>query len=307
MSALSPAMAALLARLADEDAGVPDTTTLPAAEGRALAARLNERWNRDLPPMALEEDLTLVGLPARHLVPEEDEGNGAILYIHGGGFSFCSKDTHEGAARALANACRAPVVTFDYSLAPEHPYPAGLEDCSRAWDSFRFMMADRRTAISGDSAGANLALALMLRAPEGGGLLPATALLFYGVYDDDFDSPSYIAHADGPGLTRGKMQRYLDWYVAPHRRPEAAALPLKATDAQLKALPPLYLSAAGLDPLRSDTERLAARLAALGRQEDRFDLYDGVVHGFMQMSAHLPEARAAFADAGAFFRTIAAK
>lgn len=307
MNGPTPAMARLLERLAQEDANVPDPTTLAPAEGRAAAEASNRRWNVDLPAMALAEDIVLAGLPARRVVPQEDDGEGAVLYVHGGGFAFCSKETHERAARCLAIAARAPVMTFDYRLAPEHPYPQGLDDCAAAFTAFRALMAPRRTAVAGDSAGATLALSLMLRAIEAGTPLPDCALLFYGVYDNDFASPSYIAHADGPGLTRAKMQRYLDWYVPPgDGRADPAALPLKAGDAALRALPPLYLNAAGLDPLRSDSERLAARLAALGR-DDVFEPVEGVVHGFMQMTLALEEARAAFDAAGGAFRAFMAR
>jgi len=296
-------MRALLERLALEDAGKPDPTLLPPTEGRALAADANARWNRNLLPMAEERNLTLgPDLPARLLVPEIDEERGAILFVHGGGWSFCSKETHERSARLLAIAARAPVVTFDYRLAPEHPFPAGVEDCVAAWRAFAGMMPGRALGIAGDSAGANLAVATLLSESGSHRALPQVALLFYGVYAADFDSPSYVAQADGPGLTRAKMMRYWDWY-APDKAKRADPLlsPQHASDSALRALPPLYLNAAGLDPLRSDTERFFHRLRTLGRT-DTFHVFDGVVHGFMQMSEDLPEAREATSLAGAYFR-----
>ena len=294
----SPAMRAVLDRLAQEDRSLADPTTLEPQAGRALAALTNIRWNEDLPPVAESRTLMHAGLPARLVVPEGDNGRDAILHIHGGGWAFCSAATHEGAARRIANATGARVLTLEYRLAPEHPYPHGLEDVLSAWAA---RDTDLRWSIAGDSAGANLALAAMLRLIEEGGALPAQALLFYGVYGADFSSPSYELYADGPGLTRAKMQRYWNWYAARELRDRPAVSPLAASDAALAALPPLYLNAAGLDPLCSDTERLAARLRALGRN-DPFDLFEGVVHGFMQMGLALPEARDAFQRAGAVFR-----
>lgn len=294
----SPAMRAVLDRLAQEDRGLADPTTLEPQAGRALAALTNIRWNEDLPPVAESRTLMHAGLPARLVVPEGDTGRDAILHVHGGGWAFCSAATHEGAARRIANATGARVLTLEYRLAPEHPYPHGLEDVLTAWAA---RDTDLRWSIAGDSAGANLALAAMLRLIEEGGALPAQALLFYGVYGADFSSPSYELYADGPGLTRAKMQRYWNWYAARELRDRPAVSPLAASDAALAALPPLYLNAAGLDPLCSDTERLAARLRALGRN-DPFDLFEGVVHGFMQMGPALPEARDAFQRAGAVFR-----
>lgn len=298
MTGPSDTMRAVLDRLALEDRDVADPTTLRPEAGRALATLTNLRWNADLPPVARAETTMVRDLPARLVVPKNDAGTDGILYIHGGGWALCSAATHEGAARRLAGACGAAVLTIDYRLAPEHPWPAGLEDCLGAW---RGLPCDRRWSVAGDSAGANLALAAMIRLLERGGALPAQALLFYGVYGTDFDTPSYLTHADGPGLTRAKMQRYWDWY-APHAvRSDPTVAPLAADDATLAALPPLYLNAAGFDPLRSDTERLAARLARLGR-DDAFDLVEGVVHGFMQMGSALPEARDAFMRAGKGFR-----
>lgn len=300
---LTPEMQAIVERLMVEDAGLPDPTTLPAAEGRALAARTNRRWNVDLPAMAEARDVELApGVAGRVLMPMNDEGKGAILYFHGGGWAFCSMETHERAARLLAIDAAAPVVTFDYRLAPEHPFPEGLEDGLAAWKAFGALFPGRRLAMSGDSAGANLAVAAMLRLQAAGESMPAMGLLFYGVYDDDFDSPSYRLYADGPGLTRAKMQRYWNWYQPDAaRRADPLISPMKASGTALKALPPLYLNAAGLDPLRSDTVRFHARLAALGRI-DRLRIFEGVVHGFMQMSSALTDAQTATQEAGAAFR-----
>ncbi|MDN3721871.1 alpha/beta hydrolase [Roseibium salinum] len=99
--------------------------------------------------------------------------------------------------------------------------------------------------------------------------------------------------------------RYWNWYAAaPGDRLNPLVAPLQASDAQLKALPPLFLNAAAIDPLRSDTENLVRRLRSLGRT-DSYSLYPGVVHGFMQMSRELPEARMAAAEAGRAFREFA--
>ncbi|MDO8884258.1 alpha/beta hydrolase [Pseudotabrizicola sp.] len=304
----SPDMAAILARLAAEDAGLPDPTQLPAAQGRAQAAQANARWNHDLPDMVQVSEVLAQGpagpLPCRVLVPHGPV-RGTILYLHGGGWAFCDRDTHDRATRVLAQEAGAVVVSADYSLAPEHPFPAGLEDARAIWAALcagdvPFAGLTRPLAISGDSAGANIALAVLLdkAAPRAD-----CALLFYGVYGADFTSPSYTAFADGPGLTRAKMQRYWDWYAPQTPRHDPQLAPLLAPDAALADLPPLYLNAAEIDPLRSDTERLYARLMALGRA-DRFRLHGGVVHGFMQMSLELEEARRALADAGAAFRSL---
>jgi acetyl esterase len=312
MKALHPSaqMQAILDRLGLEDAGLPDPTTLPAAQGRAQAEAGNRRWNVDLPEMASVCECSLQGpagaIGCRILTPK-GHPRGTILFVHGGGWAFCSKDSHDRCARLLAIEAQAVVVSFDYRLAPEAAFPAGLEDCRAVWTALQAQVApfDKVSgpfALSGDSAGANLAMALMLD----GSPLPDFGLLFYGVYGADFTSPSYRDCANGPGLTRDKMRRYWDWYAPEAQREDPLLTPLSASDAALRALPPLYLNAAEIDPLRSDTERLFHRLSALGRR-DEFRLHGGVVHGFMQMTTALDEARQAVADAGAAFRAFTAK
>ncbi|MGF1623508.1 MAG: alpha/beta hydrolase [Alphaproteobacteria bacterium] len=311
---LLPEMRLVLDRLAVEDAGLGDPTLLPPAEGRALAARSNQRWNLDLPPLAGARTLSVTRadgdpVPLRLLTPP-DAAPGLILFIHGGGWAFCSTATHERAARLLALEAGVAVATFDYRLAPEDPFPAGLDDCIALWrrvaaGGIAGIPARGPLAISGDSAGANLALALMLHELSHGRRVPDLGLLFYGVYGADFDTPSHRQCADGPGLTRAKMMRYWDWY-APHGavlRSDPLVAPLCAGDDILADLPPLYLNAAEVDPLRSDSEALHARLRALGRA-DVFRLHAGVVHGFMQMTSRLAAARAATAEAGAAFRQM---
>lgn len=301
----NPEMAAIMARLAAEDGHLPDPTTVPPAEGRAQAEAGNIRWNRDLPPMETAE-LTLPGgagrRPARLFRPES--ARGAILYIHGGGWAFCSLDTHDRAMRCLAEATGMAVIGIDYRLAPEHPYPAGLDDAVAAWRALpEGLGLAGPVGISGDSAGANLALALMLREQDAGRPVPEFGLLFYGVYAVDHETDSHRRFGPGGyGLTTAKMIRYRDWYAPdPATWREPLVSPLAASDVALRALPPLYLNAAGLDPLLGDTLALGARLRALGRA-DPVRVLRGVIHGFMQMTSALAEARTAFAEAGAWAR-----
>ena len=308
-------MRAVMERLAREDAGLPDAMTLDAAGARSLAEETNARWNTDLPP--LEEARSLIvpenaelDTPAQRARLYRPSGaRGLILYVHGGGWANCSLKTHERAMRVLAIGTGMSVIGTDYRLAPEHPFPRPLQDCVAAWRSLR-EMADLRfdggpMAVAGDFAGANLALGLMLHEHAEARPLPDFGLLFYGVYFDGGTSPSHRAYGDGRfGLSTAKMNRYWDWYV-----PEAAdrrnplAVPLGAPDDVLRALPPLFLNAAGLDPLLSDTLALAERLNALGRK-DRVRVHEGVIHGFMQMTAALAEAKAAHRAAADFCRSM---
>jgi acetyl esterase len=315
--ALAPELAALLELIAVEDGPPIDPTLLSPAEGRALAARSNARWNVELPAMAQVGETTIPAdaelgsatCRVRTLVPEIATA-GAMLFVHGGGFAFCSPETHERCARLLARACQLPVLMPDYRLAPEHPYPAGLRDviaCLRtiAAEPGRFGVERGPLLVAGDSAGANLALAAMLHEQRLARALPQGGLLFYGVYGADDETPSHRRFANGPGLTTAKMRRYWDWYLPDEaRRTEPLAAPLHAADVELRALPPLYLLAAGIDPLLSDTIALSQRLEALGRR-DRVTIVPGVVHGFLQMSVSLSAARDAIAAAGAAARRFA--
>ncbi|MBG6155807.1 acetyl esterase [Labrenzia sp. EL_159] len=301
----------LLEKLAMEDAGLGDPTQLSPVEGRALAEQTNQRWNTDLPEMTSTDFAVPASeghtIECRLLSPSN--ANGLIMFIHGGGWALCSRDTHERAARLLGLESGAHVLTFDYRLAPEAPYPDGLKDCLTVWEAIlgghdKLRDCGRPSAVAGDSAGANLALSLLLSLQADGKTLPDAALLFYGVYDANFQTVSYCDQRDGPGLTREKMKRYWDWYVAKtDLRSTPLVSPMQASDAQLLALPPLFLNAAAIDPLRSDTENLVRRLRSLGRT-DPYILYPGVVHGFMQMSLELPEARLAATEAGRAFREL---
>lgn len=306
-------MSAVLAQLAREDAGIPDPTTLPPDQAREIAELANRRWNRDLPSMRQVDEVAFSApqdraLNARLFTPENVQP-GLIVFIHGGGFALCSIDTHERAARLLAQEANCAVLSLDYRLAPEHPYPAGLDDCIgvfRQLDQVRraYNWTDGPTAVAGDSAGANLALALILHEQAEGRTAPDFAMLFYGVYRRETQSRSYLEHENGPGLTREKMGRYLGWYAPEDLGDDPLVAPIKASDEALRSLPPLYLNAAEIDPLCSDTEDLAKRLHGLGRK-DQVKIFNGVVHGFMQMTTCLPAACKATTEAAIAFRKFA--
>lgn len=245
----------------------------------------------------------------RRIDPEGAVNEGAIVFLHGGGWAFCDIDSHEDVMRRLAIAARLPVLACDYRLAPEHRFPAGLEDCRSFWrgvqsGSFPEAPARGPTFIAGDSAGANLALALMLAEQVEGAPLPDAALLVYGVYDNDFETLSYREHAGAPGLTRDRMRRFWEWYCDVAERDDWRTAPLRAEDDMLRTLPPLLLVASEIDPLRDDTLRLKARLDALGRH-DPLHLLPGMTHGAIQMGGWLPAVAAKVAELGAALPRLA--
>lgn len=302
-------MQTLMEKVAAETGPSPDATLLPPAEGRALSARNNQRWNVNLPPMQSDAEVWIAADTAlgsascrmRILTPE-NAGDGIVLLVHGGGFAFCSPQTHERCARVLANETGMTVAMPDYRLAPEDPFPAGLLDVVACLRALLAGAVDglvvRPLFVSGDSAGANLALAAMLHEQANGHAVPDGGLLFYGNYEADLTGDSYVRFENGPGLTTARMRRYWDWYAGDSAiNGDPLACPLAATDAALSGLPPLYLMAAGVDPLFSDTVMLHARLKNLGRADD-LEIVPGVTHGFLQNTNELEAAREALRSAG---------
>jgi acetyl esterase len=194
------------------------------------------------------------------------------------------------------------VLGFDYRLGPEHPFPAPLDDMlavlSFIEDGGLGPVCDpERIAVAGDSAGANLALGAMLHRRDGGGRMPSTAALFYGCYGPVFDTDSHRRLGSGDWLLSTERMR---WYWSNFLGQTAADHPIAAPlRADCAGLPPLYLSAAALDPLVDDTTMLAMRLAAAGVRY-RLDVWPGVVHGFLRFARELPMANQAIAAAATF-------
>lgn len=296
-----------------------DFSRPPGAAMRKVDADFNAIWNIDLPAVAKVRRLTLPADPSIEaaeceavLYQPADAGEGLILFVHGGGWSFMDLDTHERFMRLLSIEARTSLIGIQYRLAPENPHPAGLRDVVSA---LRQILTHRDAhdlppgpvIIAGDSAGGNLALAAMLHEIDAAMEMPAGGLLFYGVFGADFETPSYRTFADADMLTRSTMQRLWDWYVPEaSQRNDPLAAPIHASDEQLRALPPLFLVVAEMDPLASDSLELKRRLAALGR-DDGLWIEQGVVHGFMQMTAVLEAARRTMREAGKAARAFIAR
>jgi acetyl esterase len=306
MPELDPAMAEILAMLRAR--ALPPYETMAPAEARAECERRNAFWNRDAPVLPEVDDVTIEGprgpLRLRVYVPQgAGEPAPAIVYVHGGGWVIGSLDTHDHVCRRLARAAGLVVVSVDYGLAPEHPFPRGLTDVVHALRWLGEHGASEgidpgRLALAGDSAGANLALAACLRLRDAGEPLVRAAALVYGCYSADLDSPSHAAFGGGPYfLTTSAMRWFWSHYVAdPVTRSDPLASPLWA---DLRGLPPLFLAAAEFDPLRDDSERLAHRLIDAGVAFD-YRLWRGVTHGCFQMSRMLPRAELFVAEVAGF-------
>ncbi|MFI0449585.1 alpha/beta hydrolase [Actinomadura sp. 6N118] len=222
------------------------------------------------------------GIPARLYTPAGlPSGSPLLVYYHGGGFLLGSLDTHDSLCRHLAANAAVRVLSVGYRLAPEHPFPAAVDDALAAYEhavkNAESFGADPHTvAVGGDSAGGNLAAVVSHHAER----KPAFALLFYPVTDLSGRRRSRDLFAEGFYLTDPDMIWFSDQYIPVERRTEVKASPLLADD--VSGFPPTYLATAGFDPLRDEGEEFAHRLADAGvpvvlrRHED-------LIHGFANM------------------------
>ena len=219
--------------------------------------------------------------------PEKTSGPmPVVVFAHGGGFVFCDLDSHDELCRAMTNGIGAVVVSVDYRLAPESPWPAAAEDVYAVADwatqQAAALGADPgHLLVAGDSAGGNLAAVTALMARDRDWPAIAGQLLVYPVIAADFDTASYRRFGVGYYNTAAAMAWYWDQYVpnvADRRHPYASPL-----QARLNDLPPAVVITAGCDPLSSEGETYAKSLVAAGVPTIHRD-YEGAIHGFMTMS-----------------------
>lgn len=256
----------------------------------------------------LDLSLDLPGrtLPARLYVPEgAAQPAPLVVYYHGGGWVIGTLETHDSTCRALARASGAAVLSVGYRLAPEHRYPAPLDDC---YDALVWAQANAgalgcdpaRLAVAGDSAGGNLAAAVAIAARDRGGPTLRHQLLIYPVTDDDFSLPSYAANGGGEYFLGSAMMRWFwDQYLG-----DTAHAPLARIGGtpDLANLPPATVITAQFDPLRDEGMAYAARLAAAGVPVDA-EIAPGMIHGFFSMFQAVPDAQPWIDRAGANLRS----
>jgi acetyl esterase len=238
---------------------------------RAAARERNATRPRG-PELASVEDLRGPGdLPLRRYRPAEGP-RPLVVFLHGGGFVFCDLDTHDRTCRRIAAACDVDVLAVDYRLAPEHPYPAGVEDATAV------LRWARPTAVVGDSAGGFLATAACLALRDEGGPLPAVQALLCPNTDLTLAQPSVTGKGTGHGLETDALDVFVSSFV-PDPADRRSASPLHADD--LKGLPTALVVTAEHDPLRDEGDAYARRLAASGVTV-RHRCEPGLEHGFIQ-------------------------
>lgn len=304
---ITPSTSAIVARA--RAAALIDYAAMPLTEGRRVFDQMARFWNEQPPDVHEVRDLSVAGatgpMRSRLYRPRPDAPLPVILYVHGGGWTFGNIDTHDRCMRLLALESGACVLGFDYRLGPEHPYPAAVDDTLAGLDWLAHRGTDEgvdpaRIALAGDSAGANIALATLITARERGRRLPLTAALFYGCYAPLFDTSSHRRFGGGDYILSTARMRWFwrNWLGAlPENAPSLAA-PLHA---DLAGLPPLFLNAAGLDPLLDDSVMLGMRLAHAGTPCE-IDIVPGVLHGFLQHSREEPAASVAIRRAARYLR-----
>jgi acetyl esterase len=288
------------------------TGGLPPAQARTQNRQGAEATAARPPiPMARVETLEIPGhagpLPARFYVPAGLPQAPAplVLYFHGGGWVIGDLDTHDGVCRFLAAAAGVTVLSVDYRLAPEHPFPAAVED---AWAGFTWAVANaaeigvdpRRIAVAGDSAGGNLAAVVSLLARAGGGQLPAMQLLIYPPTDSAGDLPSRQLFCEGFLLTKNDMDTFERLYLPPGTdATDPRVSILLAPD--LSGLPPAYVATAGFDPLRDEGEAYALRMREAGVQV-ALRRHSSLIHSFANLTAVSRTARGAMLEAAGALR-----
>jgi acetyl esterase len=285
-----------------------------SVEDARAQARLEARVIDRRPPIPMAEvraiDVPGPGgpMPSRLYVAEPspaDEPAPLLVYFHGGGWVIGDLDTHDDLCRLLAAAAGVRVLSIGYRLAPEHPFPAPIED---AWAAFEWAVANAdalgidpvRIAVGGDSAGGNMAAVVCHMAVDGGGAKPAMQLLIYPVTDSADDTRSRRLFSEGFILTRADMEKFEAAYLPPGSDPTDQRVSiLQCPD--LRGLPTAYVATAGFDPLRDEGEAYALKMRDCGVRV-ALRRHQGLVHSFANQTPVNRTALAAMLEASGALR-----
>lgn len=297
---LHPEIAKFLAGLPHEAAGPLDPVRMRAAD-EAHVAPLAER----LPLFAVEDATAKTesgDVPVRIYTPTEADSCGVLVYFHGGAFFLGSLETHDHVARSLAKETGLKVVSVSYRLAPEAPFPSGLDDCyavvrwvaeqgeELGWDGATL-------AIAGDSSGGNFVAAVAARAHDDGFDRITHQILYYPSLDLDFDVDRYGSlreNAVGYGLETAGLKPFNRFYLDSGADPaDPLVSPIKRAD--VGGLPPALIVTAEFDPLRDEGELYGERLRDTGVPVT-VSRYAGAGHGFVQHFSWIPQLHAVFAE-----------
>ncbi len=263
------------------------------------------------PPLPRIEDLRLPGpagpIPARVYDPADARARArpVITYFHGGGWVQGDLETHQGLCARLALRSRALVVAVDYRLAPEHKFPAAVEDCLAAYGWLRSHAAELggepvSVAVAGDSAGGNLAAVVSQLAARAGMPVPTCQVLIYPATDFATDTASHRDLQDAHIIPRERILWYSEQYLAGEAdRTDVRASPLRAAD--LGGQPPALVVTAGFDPLRDEGRAYADRLGAAG-VDVIYREYSGQIHAFVSLTKAIPQGMTCTLEIGDYLR-----
>lgn len=300
---MHPQAQGLLAAMAEE--GAPPLYELSLEEAREAPGVIAELIGPGPDVESVRDIEVPIGAgptPARVYEPVADPP-GTVVYYHGGGWVIGSVDLWDAVTRTLAVQSGCRVVSVEYRLAPEHPFPAAADD---AYDAFVWvaenLAGDAPVVVAGDSAGGNLAAVVALRARDEGGPPIAFQVLVYPVVDHDFTTPSYAEHGSGGLiLNTAEMEWFWNLYAPDiEARDHPHASPLRAADHS--GLPPAYVLIAEFDPLRDEGLAYAGKLDATGVPVT-VRRFDDQIHAFWGMVNLMESADLAVAEVGATIRT----
>ncbi|HJN51185.1 MAG: alpha/beta hydrolase [Pseudomonadales bacterium] len=288
---LDPIVDQMLKQMAEAEA--PALIEMSPADARVMFRAMNEEGTKA--ELDSVSDNSADGVPIRIYRPSLEENLPCLVYFHGGGWVIGDLETHDVPCRLLAKESGCVVIAVDYRLAPEHPFPAPLDDCYQAteWvtNNAALLNIDKnKIAVGGDSAGGNLAASVCIRARDEGGPKLVHQLLIYPVTDIAMDTESYNSNADGYMLTRESMVWFWNHYVGDKFDDSPLASPLKTAD--LSNLPTATVLTAEFDPLRDEGEAYGENLKSAG-VTTLIKRYDGLIHGFVGMTDVLEGARSA--------------
>lgn len=305
---LNPQMAIILDRM--KAAELPSYATMSAPDARAEQERRNAYWNENPLEIARVEEFTVAGpFGARRMRLYDNAPSTAtrpaLLYLHGGGWVIGSIDSHDVIARELARRSDCIVAAYDYSLAPEHPFPQPLEDCIAGFDwlieNGRKLGIDAdRIAVGGDSAGGGLTLGLAMHQRDTGGVKPSSLVLIYPTASARLDRESFSRFGGGEYVLSMELMHWFWNHHAPDPA-QRADTRIELVDAVLNGLPPIYMAIAEFDPLRDEGDLLLDRLKETDTPVE-YHIWRGVTHACLPMIRDLDPCDTFFQQIADFLR-----
>jgi acetyl esterase len=283
--------------------GRPAMETQSPQAARALYRETRRAMQRPPPEVAEVTNFDCGGVPARFYRGVAALPGRGLLYLHGGGWVIGDLDSHDSVCRRLANLGQCRVVAVDYRLAPDHPFPAAIDDCAVALDYLvaradAFGIDPAALAVGGDSAGGNLAALLAIRGRDGRGPAPCFQVLLYPATDLTCTHASYDEFPAGVTLTAPAMRWFCNLYLAGADPADPLASPLKA---ELAGLPPAFVLTAGFDPLRDEGIDYARALMLADVAVTHLHMATQV-HGFLTMDRMIAAADTGLEMAAAALR-----